>query len=304
MRFPLVTRLLAASVTLLSVYNAAFTFWAAMKTTVEIAEGEPDKGSQTEVDAYLLKLVLGKTPPWALWTLLTTSLIETQLVPFLIFLLVVCTGGRHCEIAWASKSYAMFVLVMLSGTTFVQTVLWNLLANPPIAICGANGLLAGIVVALRQMIPGHTIIFFRNRVRIQIKWLPLSFLVLVSILQALGLEDNVGAYYLGFISSWYYLRYHHVIEGVGHGDASDSLSFANFFPNPLATWMEPTLDKIYYLMSSRLRVIREFSTEEINEGNQRYAARLSGALLPAYTKGARMTTERRKMMLRAIYAGL
>lgn len=302
MRLPFVTKSLAISVTLLSVYNAAFSFWGAVKTVAKAAEGELEKGPRPEVDAYLLKLVLGKTPPWALWTLLTTSLIETQLVPFLIVLVLVCTGGRYCEKMWSTKSYATFVLVMLTGTTFVQTVLWKLLANPPIVICGANGLLAGIVVALRQMIPGHTIIFFRNRVRIQIKWLPLSFLILVTILQTLGLEENVGAYYLGFISSWYYLRYHHVVDGIGSGDASDSLSFANFFPNPLATWIEPVLDRIYYLLSSRLHIIREFSIEEINEGNQRYAARLSGALLPI--KGARITTERRKMMLRAIDAGL
>lgn len=289
LKLPPVTRSFIFLVLALSLYCMAFRWWNA----------PADDASPAGYPHYLV-LVIGRTPWWAIWTLATTNLVEVQFVPLVIVLAVVATGGRYCEKIWSSRSYLRLIVVSLIASTFIETVLWSCVAELPLLVCGANSLLAGILVALKQMVPSHTIILLRNRVRLQIRWLPLSFLVLVTALSAVGLEHNVCAYYLGFVGSWFFLRFHHETEGIGHGDASDAFSFAQFFPGPLSRLVQVPADRIYALLAGKLGIVRQFTPEEIEDGNQRYAARLAGTLLPKYGKGARVTNERRRIMLQAL----
>lgn len=249
---------------------------------------------------YYLVLVIGQTPWYAIWTLATTNLVEVDFIPLVIVLIVVATGGRYCEKIWTSRNYMRLIVVSLVASTFLETVLWSCVAELPLLVCGANSLLAGIVVALKQMVPSHTIVLLRNRVRLQIRWLPLSFLVLVTLLSLIGWEHNVCAYYLGFVGSWFFLRYYYETEGIGYGDASDAFSFANFFPGVLSRSIQAPANKIYEFLAVRLGVIRRFTPEEIEEANQRYSARLAGTLLPKHGNGARVTNERRRVMLQAL----
>lgn len=282
----------------LSIINKAYAVW------YQSSDTDSEAG---RVCPYLA-VVVGSTPWWAVWTLLTAPFVQTKVISTLLITLVTFTGGNYCERCWTSLVYSRFTLITLIFPTFVEVLAGAIAislfrSRSYLPIYGANGLLAGIMVSLRQLIPGHTIILFRNRIRIQIKWLPATFLVVFAIVEALGLEENSSAFYVGFVTSWYYLRYHQRTDRGEIGDASDEFGFVNLFPRPVAALIEPLVDKVHYILAGKLHLVRQFTKEEIQGANERYLARLSGSVLPTYGHSARLTNERRKVMLRAMERG-
>lgn len=305
MRAALVTRLLLVLAVVLSVIVRAFRVYRAARSYNDPTN---DAEQPPNLDAYYLVLVPTKTPWWACWTLVTTCLVELQLIPFIVFLVLVGTGGRYCEKAWTTKPYLIFVAMFLLGPNIVELMLC-LLTKSSSSISGANGLASGLTVALKQLIPGHTIILMRGRIRIQLRWLPTLFLVFVTALWAVDLDKNLLSSCLGFVGSWFFLRFYQNVDAVStaqstspldvHGDASDAFEFARFFPQPLSSWIEGPLDKVYHV-AVRFHVVPFLTPEQIDIANQKYGARLSGHLLPIFARGVQTTNERRRMMLRTL----
>lgn len=299
------SRLLVALVVVFSVTVRAFRVYRA-------ARSYNDEGDQPQappnLDAYYLVLVSGKTPLWACWTLITTCFVELQLIPFILVLVVVDTGGRYCEKAWRTRHYLFFVTLFLLVPN-IASFLLCLLTKTSCSIYGASGLIAGITVALKQLIPGHTVILMRGRIRLQLRWLPSLFLIFLTTLWAVDLTGNLLPSYIGFVGSWFFLRFYQNIEAASssqltnrlelRGDASDAFAFARFFPQPLGTWLETPLDRMYHL-AVRLHLVPFLTPEQIDLANQQYGARLSGHLLPIFGRGVQTTNERRRMMLRSL----
>lgn len=299
------TRIVLSLCVFLSLVNELY-FLLKLRAAEDSSE---EKAKRLAIEGYLcpyLIIILGRTPWWAFWTLFTAPFVQKKLIPSLIILFVIVTGGSYCERSWSTPSYLRFVIVALAGPVFLETVVGGLLwRRGLLGVYGANGLLAGIVISLRQLIPGHRIILLRNRIRVQIKWLPSLFLVFFVVIQALGFEENAGAFYIGFVLSWVYLRYFNRNERGEIGDASDAFSFIYMFPKPVVTVCEPLLDKVHYVLVKKLKLVKQFTQEEVQGANERYAARLSGQVLPSFTgRNARATNERRKSMLRAMGAAI
>lgn len=297
------TRIVLTACVVLSLINELYYLLklrAAQDSSAEHAE-------RLSIEGYLcpyLIIILGRTPWWAFWTLLTAPFVQKKLVSSFIILFVIVTGGSYCERSWSTPSYLRFAIIALAGPVFLETIIGGMLwRRGLLGVYGANGLLAGIVISLRQLIPGHRIILMRNRIRIQIKWLPALFLVFFVVVQALGFEENAGAFYIGFVLSWVYLRYFNRNERGEIGDASDAFSFIYMFPKPIVAVCEPLLDKVHYVLVKKLKLVKQFTQEEVQGANERYTARLSGQLLPSFSgRNARATNERRKSMLRAMGA--
>jgi hypothetical protein len=76
-------------------------------------------------------------------------------------------------------------------------------------ICGGVALQAGFLVAFKQLVPEHTVTLFKGIVKVRVKHFPSLFL-LVNTLSGPIFGTDVAAIlaWLGFLSSWTYLRFY------------------------------------------------------------------------------------------------
>jgi hypothetical protein len=103
----------------------------------------------------------------------------------------------------------------------------------------------------------------------------------------LGTETAMFLAYFGFMTAWIYLRFYRLSPSLSstatgdgsviRGDASDTFSFAHFFPEPIQTPLGAFADGIYNMLIS-LQVCTPFSDRDIDAGNQQAIARAEGGL--------------------------
>merc|ERR1711972_987739 len=101
-------------------------------------------------------------------------------------------------------------------------------------IHGLSGYLAGVSIAVKQIMPDH--ILARTPIgKITNRNIPLSVFGLTFIMWAIGMVE--GSYCTmfgtGLVVSWIYLRFYQVHSNGSKGDTADSFSFATLFPNVL-----------------------------------------------------------------------
>lgn len=289
---------------LILLFSAACKALRMYQAALAVSESAQDPGADVDEDvglAYIM-LIIGRTPPLALWTVVTSPFVEPALVPFLISVVMLATGGRICEATWSTGAYVRFAVILIWLPMIVQAVVYTSISKylpNPVVICGSNGLIAGITVALKQLLPGHTIVLFHNRVRVQLQWVPLIFMLTVLLLQLAGIEENLQAYSMGFVLGWVYLRFFQKLpQSPYSGDASDAFAFSQFFPSPFRTVIDKAVGPLYNTMCS-LGLLPQHSAQDIDSANQRYVTRLNGTLLPL-SSSPRTTTERRNLMLKAL----
>ncbi|KAF2724175.1 DUF1751-domain-containing protein [Polychaeton citri CBS 116435] len=254
---------------------------------------------------------------WYPWTFLTSSLIENNAVSLIVSSIVVWFGGRYLERAWGSTEFAKFVLF----TTMIPNLLTFIVYDTWFLITGVdreyytpiNGLLAlssGFLVALKQLVPEHTVSLFSNAVRIRIKHFP-SIFILANILSGplLGTDTAFWLALFGFYTSWIYLRFFRISEitaavggesGEGgqpvvmKGDASDTFTFVSFFPDMVQPWLRPACNAVWAGLVS-LGVCVDFSDDAVQSSNVNAATR---ADVPGLMSGGgrRAEAERRRAL--------
>lgn len=92
-----------------------------------------------------------------------------------------------------------------------------------------------------------------------------------------GTEVSLILAFLGFFTSWTYLRFFKVsYPDLGSaessqikGDASETFSLANFFPDPIHRPVAVISDAVYNLLIT-LKICTPFSAEDITASNSRY----------------------------------
>jgi len=99
-------------------------------------------------------------------------------------------------------------------------------------IHGLSGYLAGVSIAVKQVMPDH--ILARTPIgKITNRNIPLSVFGLTFIMWAVGMVE--GSYCTmfgtGLVVSWVYLRFYQVHSNGSRGDFADSFAFATLFPN-------------------------------------------------------------------------
>ncbi len=102
--------------------------------------------------------------------------------------------------------------------------------------------------------------------------------------------------YFGFFTAWIYLRFYRISPSLSstatgdgsviRGDASDTFSFAHFFPEPIQTPVGALSDSIYNTLVS-LKVCIPFSDRDIDAGNEQASARAEGGLPSIMTSNGR-----------------
>lgn len=122
----------------------------------------------------------------------------------------------------------------------------------------------------------------------RIKHFPAIFLLANTISGLLlGTETAMFLAWFGFFTAWIYLRFYRVSPSISsaatgdgsviRGDASDTFSFAHFFPEPLQTPMASIADQVYNTLVS-VKLCTPFSAEDIDAGNEQASARAEGGL--------------------------
>jgi hypothetical protein len=166
---------------------------------------------------------------------------------------------------------------------------------------------AAFLVAFKQLVPEHTVSILRGVLRIRVKHFPAVFL-LANLLSAVLLRTDVALFlaWYGFLVSWIYLRFYRIsplmTTATGgdfptiRGDASDTFSFAAFFPEPIHTPLAKVGDQIYLVLVG-LRICTPFSADDIDIGNEAALARAEGGGLPTTRgSGRREEAERRRAL--------
>lgn len=179
----------------------------------------------------------------------------------------------------------------------------------PTPIQGLVAVEAGFLVALKQLVPEHTVSFFKGFIRMRIKHFPTVF-VLANMLSGplLGTDTAFWLSFTGFLVSWVYLRFFRITEitssatgGEGatmKGDASDTFAFVAFFPDAAHPFLAPTCDAVYSTFVG-LGLCTQFSDQDIEAGNESAASRSEG--LPSIMNsrgggGRRAEAERRRAL--------
>lgn len=243
-----------------------------------------------------------------IWTVLTSTFVEQNVLNLLINTTAVLMSGRYLERAWGSKDFGIVVLIaaILPNLLVIPTyVIWGFFmrntarADTPIA--GAITLQAAFLVAFKQLVPEHTVSIYKV-VKIRVKHFPAIFLLVNTVSGiVLGTDTALLLGWYGLITTWIYLRFFKYQTVLGpstgglriRGDASETFAFATFFPNVLQPPIAAVCDQIYIFFCN-LKIIKPFSDEAIASSNEQAAVRGEGGLptLMNQNRGARPMSKR------------
>lgn len=184
--------------------------------------------------------------------------------------------------------------------------------RPSLYISGGTALLTSFLVSFKQLVPEHTVTLFRSPLSLRVKHFPLLVLVLLSLPAVLYPSPTATIVpsllaWAGFLVSWTYLRFFKKFfpdlstsTTPLRGDASETFSFAAFFPEPLSTPVNTICTKVFDLLVL-IKVCTPFSQEDVEAGN----ARVEMGNIGRQVGGARAEAERRRALaLRALDARL
>jgi hypothetical protein len=155
-------------------------------------------------------------------------------------------------------------------------------------ISGGIAIQAGFLVSFKQLVPEHTVAIAKGLIRMRVKHFPAIFLLSNTISGIiLGTETAMFLAYFGFMTAWIYLRFYRASPSLSstatgdgsiiRGDASDTFSFAHFFPEPIQTPVGALADGIYNTLVS-LKVCTPFLDQDVDAGNEQASARAEGGL--------------------------
>ncbi|TMW50925.1 hypothetical protein DOY81_003998 [Sarcophaga bullata] len=188
-----------------------------------------------------------------IWTAFTFCFIELHWWEVLVDVVTVGLCGKMIEPLWGQMEMFKFFALSNFGVSILTTIYYlfyyMITKNPQILfdvhIHGLAGYVAGICVAVRQIMPDH-LIFKTRWGRLTNRNVPLTVLIMSIILWAVHLLDGTypAMFASGLLVSWVYLRFYQQHPN-GRGDSSESFTFASFFPNVMQPIIATLVNPIY-----------------------------------------------------------
>lgn len=175
-----------------------------------------------------------------LWNVATAGLVEVYRPAVLVTVPAFVLLGRWVEAVWGASEFALFSAVV--STAAACAAFFALLAAYMITrsqiyiftpVGGLSAVIFGLLVAVKQLIPDHTL--GSGPVALRVNYVPLIVATaafsayLGNLLHLGGLIFSIGGLYF----SWLYLRFFQRRE-TDRGDMNDAFAFHTFFPDPLA----------------------------------------------------------------------
>lgn len=147
------------------------------------------------------------------WVIVTASFVEENFLSLAPSVLLLFYLGWFLEAKWGLQEFLKFVMliVVLSNVLVYLFYCVRALAGtdsvPPVVV-SSMAICMGLLVAVKQRIAGHYVIFFKGNLRIKVTYIPF-FLLLACAFASLISADYCISFLLalaGFFSSWTYLR--------------------------------------------------------------------------------------------------
>ena len=181
-------------------------------------------------------------PHFWLWTAFTHCFMEIHAWEVLVDIFTLVLVGKLIEPLWGALEMVTFFFIVNVGvavfSAFFYYILYMSTFNTELLfdvhIHGLSGYLAGVSIAVKQVMPDH--ILARTPLgKITNRNIPLAVFGLTFIMWAIGMVE--GSYCTmfgtGLIVSWVYLRFYQVHSNGSKGDMAESFAFSTLFPNVL-----------------------------------------------------------------------
>ncbi|XP_022205593.2 transmembrane protein 115 [Nilaparvata lugens] len=154
--------------------------------------------------------------------------------------ITVALCGKLIEPLWGQMEVMTFFAIVNIGVAMLSTLFYLFLymcTNNPdvlfnIHIHGLAGYLAGLTVAVKQIMPDHPIVKTPLG-KLSNRNLPMCIFTISFLLHLIGLLEgtNPTMFLSGLLVSWTYLRFYQSHTNGTRGDMADHFTFASFFPN-------------------------------------------------------------------------
>lgn len=176
-------------------------------------------------------------PSFWIWTAFTHAFFENRIWMVIADIITVGLCGKLIEPLWGAIEMLTFFAIVNTSVAFLSVVyyiiLYSITWDPvylfSVHIHGLAGYCAGVMVAVKQIMPDHVLISLpfgklRNRN------VPLTVLLFTIILWACRILR--GTYPVmftsGVLSSWIYLRFYQYHSNGSKGDMADHFTFARY----------------------------------------------------------------------------
>jgi len=181
-------------------------------------------------------------PTFAVWTIFTYCFLEIHFWEVCVDLITLGLCGKLIEPLWGAMEMVTFFAVVnvgvavLSTSFYIALYVWT--SNVDLLfqnrIHGLAGFIAGLSVAVKQIMPDH--VLFKTPIgKITNRNIPLCIVLLSLVLYFSGLLEgtNPTMFTTGILVSWIYLRFYQPHSNGTKGDMADNFTFSSFFPNVL-----------------------------------------------------------------------
>lgn len=209
-------------------------------------------------------------PHFWLWTAFTHCALEIHWWAVLLDVAAIALVGKLLEPLWGAIEMLVFFTVVNVGVAILSAFFYYLLYMVTfntdllfdVHIHGMAGYLAGVSVAVKQVMPDH--ILYRSPLgKITNRHVPLILFGLTLILWAGHLAQ--GSYCTmfgsGLLVSWTYLRFYQIHSNGSRGDMAENFAFHTFFPNvfqPPVAMVSSTIFSLLVKLKICRRPVRKY----------------------------------------------
>lgn len=174
-------------------------------------------------------------PSFRIWSAFTFCFLETHFWNVCIDVIMIGLCGKVIEPLWGPTEIISFFAIVNVGVALLSTIfylfIYLLTSNPyllfNVHIHGLSGYIAGVTVAVKQIMPD--ILIVKTPIgRISNKDMPFLTVLFSIIFWLVGLSysSNLVMVMSGIYVSWIYLRFYQKHSSGSIGDMSESLDFA------------------------------------------------------------------------------
>ncbi|XP_066997073.2 transmembrane protein 115 [Anabrus simplex] len=198
--------------------------------------------SYSEQAVKLLSVTPGFPLVSWIWTSFTFCFLELHFWEVCVDIITVGLCGKLIEPLWGALEMMTFFVIVNVGVAIISglfyLVLYMCTFNTDLLftvhIHGLAGYIAGVSVAVKQIMPNHLLVKTPLG-KLTNRNIPLSVFFVSLILWLVGLLEGTypTMFMSGLLVSWTYLRFYQRHSNGTRGDMADNFCFASFFPNVL-----------------------------------------------------------------------
>ncbi|KAK9878670.1 hypothetical protein WA026_023119 [Henosepilachna vigintioctopunctata] len=196
-------------------------------------------------------------PAFWLWTAFTFCFLEIYFWEVIIDIVTVGLCGKLIEPLWGQMEMMSFFAIVNFGVAVITTIFYLILfaftSNDELLfevhIHGLAGYLAGVSVAVKQIMP-DLVIVKTPLGKLSNRNVPLTAFFGSLVCWLIGLLDGTypTMFLSGLIVSWIYLRFYQKHSNGTRGDMADYFNFASFFPNVIQPPVHVISNSIYSIL--------------------------------------------------------